>query len=435
MRKKAYLKLWNWNVHSNKNDSMNKGLKLIFAFWNFYQGLGVHPGVPAKEVRYIKAINGLVLIVSGLLWLQLPIIIDLLPETQYILAAFIIWPLFIQIVPLFNHYGRYTAARQIYSFSTVILISFNALQLGADSTNSLFLTVAIVGFFIIFPPHEKKWIYLNAAFAVLAIIAIELFYVSYGRLGNLPDEFINIARWSSISSMVSIVVGITAYHYRVVNNAEEQLEQEFERSEKLLLNILPKSVAEKLKKEEKNISMQIDQASVMFIDLIGFTELSERHHHSRVVSILNEIFSHFDTIVEKYNLEKIKMIGDAYMLAGGLAEPGTAHLRNIGYCALEIIEYIETRPIKDAETLGVRIGIHCGPVVAGVICEKKFAYDIWGDTVNIASRLESYGLPNQIHVSKQYYEETLHAFNYKARKPIEIKGKGTLSTYLLMSMG
>lgn len=413
---------------------MKKGLKLLVAFWNIYQGLGVNAKTPAKEVRYIKAINGLVLIVTGLLWLQLPIIIDLLPETQYILATFILWPILIQSVPLLNHYGKYTAARLIYSISTVLLISFNALQLGADSTNSLFLTVAIVGFFIIFPPHEKKWIFVNAAFAVLAIVAIELFYVSYGRLGNLPDEFINIARWSSISSMVSMVVGITAYHYNIVNNAEEQLEQEFERSEKLLLNILPKSVAEKLKNDEKNISMQIDQASVMFIDLIGFTELSGRHHHSRVVSILNEIFSHFDTIVEKYQLEKIKMIGDAYMLAGGLTEPDNGHLRNMGCCALEIIEYIETGPIEDAKTLGVRIGIHCGPVVAGVICEKKFAYDIWGDTVNIASRMESYGLPNKIHVSEQYFEETQHLFNYTVRKPIEIKGKGFLNTYILSNM-
>ncbi len=407
-------------------------MKALFSFWNFYQNIGINADVPSREIRYVKAINGLVLIVTGLLWLQLPIIIDLLPDTKYILAAFLLWPIFVQLVPVLNHYGKYTAARLIYSFSTVILITANALQLGADSTNSVYLTVAIVGFFIIFPPYEKKWLYINAAFAVIALVGLEYFYHHYDRLGSLPEEFISIARWSSISAMVSMVVGITAYHYSVVNHAEDKLEREFERSERLLLNILPKSVAEQLKEEEKNISTQIDQASVMFIDLIGFTELSGKLHHSRVVNILNELFSHFDTIVEKYNLEKIKMIGDAYMLAGGVPEPRDEHPEDIGKCALEILDYIKSKPIQDARTLGVRIGIHCGPVIAGVICEKKFAYDLWGDTVNTASRMESHGLPDKIHVSSDFFEQTKDKFNYEARKPIAIKGKGLMQTYVMI---
>jgi len=409
-------------------------MKTLLSFWNFYQNIGINSSVPAREIRYVKAINGLVLIVTGLLWLQLPIILDLLPETTYILAAFLLWPLLVQTVPLLNHYGKYTAARLIYSFSTTILITVNALQLGADSTNSLFLTVAIVGFFIIFPPYEKKWLYINASIAALAIVGLELFFVYFERLGALSDDFIMIARWSSISAMVSMVVGITAYHYNVVNHAEEKLEQEFERSEKLLLNILPKSVAEKLKRDEKSISTQIEQASVMFVDLVGFTELSGKLHHSRVVSILNELFSCFDIIVEKNNLEKIKMIGDAYMLAGGVPEPRDGHLKDIGCCALEILDYVNSKPIADAQSLGVRIGIHCGPVIAGVICEKKFAYDIWGDTVNIASRMESSGIPNQIQVSDDFYKYTQEFFIYNSREPVHIKGKGLMTTYLLSSL-
>jgi len=406
-------------------------MNALFSFWHRYQNIGINSGVPDRERRYVKAINGLILIVTGLLWVQLPIIIKLLPESRFILAAFIIWPAFVQLVPLLNHYGHYTKARLLYSFSTVVLITVNALQMGPDSTNNLFLTVAIVGFFIIFPPYERRWLIMNAVFAAVALTGLEIFFYFFDRIGSLPDEFILIARWSSISAMVSMVVGITAYHYKVVNDAEEKLEKEFERSEKLLLNILPKSVAEKLKREEKNISTQIDQASVMFVDLIGFTQLSGRLHHTRVVSILNELFSHFDAIVEKNGLEKIKMIGDAYMLAGGVPEPRREHLMDIGMCAIEILDYIQSKPIEDAQSLGVRIGIHCGPVIAGVICEKKFAYDLWGDTVNIASRMESHGLPNKIQVSSEFYELTKQLFNYEAREPIQIKGKGEMQTYLM----
>lgn len=406
-------------------------MKTLLSFWNRYQNFGISPGVPDREIRYIKAINGLVLIVSGLLWLQLPIIINLLPESRYILASILLWPALAQLVPVLNHYGKYTAARLLYSFSTVVVVSFNALQMGPDSTNNLFLTVAIVGFFIIFPPYEKKWLIINAVFAAIVLGGLEVFFFYFDRLGSLPDEFIIIARWSSISTMVAMVVGITAYHYSVVNNAEEKLELEFKRSEKLLLNILPKAVAEKLKREEKNISTQIDLASVMFVDLIGFTELSGKLHHTRVVSILNELFSQFDQIVEKNGLEKIKMIGDAYMLAGGVPEPRKEHLKDIGFCALEILDYIKSKPIQDAQSLGIRIGIHCGPVIAGVICEKKFAYDLWGDTVNIASRMESHGLPNKIQVSSDFYELTKEIFTYEAREPIDIKGKGMMQTYLL----
>ncbi len=406
-------------------------MKALLSIWNRYKNIGIYSGVPAREIRYVKAINGLVLIVSGLLWLQLPIIFNLLPKTKYILASFLIWPALVQLVPLLNHYGKYTAARLLYGFSTVILISMNALQMGAESTNSVFLIVAIVGFFIIFPPYEAKWLIINSIFAILALAGLEIFYVYFDRIGTLPDEFIKITRWSSISAMVSMVVGITAYHYSVVNNAEEQLEQEFKRSENLLLNILPKAVAEKLKRGEKNISTQIDQASVMFVDLIGFTELSGKLHHSRVVSILNELFSYFDYIVEKNGLEKIKMIGDAYMLAGGVPEPQNGHMRDMGCCALEILDYIQTQTIQDAQSLGVRIGIHSGPVIAGVICEKKFAYDLWGDTVNIASRMESHGLPNKIQVSSDFHQHTREIFNYEVREAIEIKGKGMMQTYLL----
>lgn len=406
-------------------------MQLFLSFWNRYQNIGIHAGVSPQDARHIRAINGMVLIVTGLLWLQLPFVITLLPDTKFILAAFLIWPVIVQLVPFFNHHHRYLAARLVYSVSTIAIILIVALQLGPESTNHLFMVAAIVGFFIIFPPEQKVMLLLMVVVAAVALVGLEWYFMAHGGLIDLPKEFMLIARWSSISAFAMIVVAITAYHYNVVTDAEKKLEFEHKRSENLLLNILPKSIANRLKKQEKTIADQIESASVLFIDLVGFTMLSGRIHHKRLVEILDEIFTEFDRIVARHGLEKIKMIGDAYMVAGGVPEKSLNHHSDIGDCALEILAYMQSNPIADAPNLGLRMGIHSGPVVAGVICKRKFAYDLWGDTVNIASRMESHGLSNHIQVSEDFYHRTNEIFRYQSRGSIEIKGKGTMSTYLL----
>ncbi|GAB6091217.1 adenylate/guanylate cyclase domain-containing protein [Spirochaeta dissipatitropha] len=406
-------------------------MKKFPTYWKWYQNKGVHDGLTSGEVRHIRAVNGMVLIVTGLLWLQLPIIINLLPDTRLILAAFFIWPALNQLVPYCNHRRAYTAARLVYSLSTIIMIAFIAIQLGPETTNHLFMIAAIIGFFIIFPPTQKHLLMIMVVLAGAALIALEWFFNSNNGLLNLPLEFIMIARWSSISAFVMIVIGITAYHYNVVTSTETLLNTEYQRSENLLLNILPESIARRLKNKEKTIADQIDNASVLFIDLVGFTVLSGRIHHKRLVEILDIIFSEFDRIVNRHGLEKIKMIGDAYMVAGGIPEPSAGHHDSIASCALEMMTYMKNRPIAEAPDLGLRMGIHCGPLVAGVICEQKFAYDLWGDTVNIASRMESHSIPNHIQVSAEFYEYTKNNFCYTPRGSIDIKGKGLTETYLL----
>lgn len=346
-------------------------MKEFPAYWKWYQNKGIHDGLPSGEARHIRALNGMVLIVTGLLWLQLPIIISLLPDTSLILAAFFIWPVLNQLVPYCNHRRSYTAARLLYSLSTIFMITFIAIQLGPETTNHLFMIAAIIGFFIIFPPAQKKLLLSMVVLAGASLSALEWYFNYYNGLLNLPVEFIMVARWSSISAFVMIVIGITAYHYNVVTSTESLLNSEYQRSENLLLNILPESVALRLKNMEKTIADQIDNASVLFIDLVGFTVLSGRIHHKRLVEILDEIFSEFDRIVSRYNLEKIKMIGDAYMVADGIPEPTAGHHESIASCALEMMTYIKSRPIAEAPDLGLRMGLHCGPLVAGVICEKN----------------------------------------------------------------
>ncbi|MEX0608815.1 MAG: adenylate/guanylate cyclase domain-containing protein [Balneolaceae bacterium] len=403
----------------------------IARLWQRYQQFGITDALPASEVRYVRALNGMVLIVTGLLWLQLPFVVGLLPETRYILASFFLWPLLWQVIPLLNHRGKYTAARLFFSFSTLILIALNAVQLGPTTENHLFMISVFLGGFIIYPPKDFRLLTLVVVLSASALVGLEWFYSRYAGLIAFPAEFVQITRWSSMSALFLIVLAITIYHYRVVTEAERKLELEHQRSEGLLLNILPASIAEQLKRRETPIADRIEDASVLFADIIGFTELAGRIPHERVVEILNTLFSEFDRISARHGLEKIKMIGDSYMVAGGVPIPIPGHHIEIAACAIEMLEYVRSGPVPEAPELGVRIGIHCGPVVAGVICDMKFAYDIWGDTVNIASRMESHGMPNRIQVSSDFHARTCSNFQYHERAAMQVKGKGVLKTYLI----
>lgn len=406
-------------------------LRMITRFWHRYQQFGISDALPSAEARYVRALNGIVLIVTGLLWLQLPFIIQLLPDTKYILASFLFWPVIWQLIPLLNHHGKYTEARLFYSFSSLILIAFNAVQLGPATENHLFMISVFLSGFIIYPPREVHWLALVVGISAAALVGLEWFYGVYGGLVDFPLEFVEITRWSSMSALFLIVLGITVYHYYVVTEAERKLELEHQRSENLLLNILPDSIAVRLKQKEAPIADRIEDTSILFADLIGFTKLANRIPHERVVEILDTLFTEFDRISSRHGLEKIKTIGDSYMVAGGVPQYKRGHHADIAEFALEMLAYIRSKPIPEAPDLGVRVGIHCGPVVAGVICETKFAYDVWGDTVNTASRMESHGLPNKIQVSAAFHDRTCNNFRYKSRGQLQIKGKGVLKTYLL----
>lgn len=211
----------------------------------------------------------------------------------------------------------------------------------------------------------------------------------------------------------------------------KKLADEQEKSERLLLNILPKPIAERLKRGESTIADSFADVTVMFADLVGFTKLSAHLSPAELVELLNEIFSAFDSLAEQYRLEKIKTIGDAYMVVGGLPTPRPDHAEAIAEMALDIQAKIVQIPTKGGQPLSIRIGINTGPVEAGVIGTKKFTYDLWGDTVNTANRMESHGIPGAIQVTVATYERLQDKYLFAERGMIPIKGKGDMMTYLL----
>lgn len=219
--------------------------------------------------------------------------------------------------------------------------------------------------------------------------------------------------------------------YKTMQDCLAKLEIEQKKSQELLLNILPEAIAERLKKEQGIIADEFAAVSVMFADIVGFTQLSASILPKQFVHLLNDIFSKFDHLAEKHGLEKIKTIGDSYMVVGGLPNPRSDRAEAIAEMALDMQEAIREYRENLGMSLSIRIGIYSGPVVAGIIGKKKFIYDLWGDTVNTASRMESHGLPDKIQISEATYLLIEDQYQFKKRGSISVKGKGEMAAYFL----
>lgn len=211
----------------------------------------------------------------------------------------------------------------------------------------------------------------------------------------------------------------------------DQVKEEQAKAERLLLNILPEPIAERLKQGDNVIVEHFPAVTVLFADIVDFTTLAAGITPTTLIQMLNEIFSAFDRLAEKHGLEKIKTIGDAYMVASGLPLPRADHLEAMAEMALDMRREIARLNIHRAQPLEIRIGFNAGPVVAGVIGTKKFIYDLWGDTVNIASRMESHGVAGEIHVSAETQAQLANLYEFREQGVTFIKSKGQMTTYLL----
>ena len=220
--------------------------------------------------------------------------------------------------------------------------------------------------------------------------------------------------------------------YDQLEQSLNSLREEQEKSERLLLNILPGAIAARLKKGESTIADHFPEVTVLFADITGFTELAAKTSPAEIVRLLNEIFSALDTLAEKNNLEKIKTIGDAYLVVGGLPEPMENHAEAIAEMALGIRDELVRFNRQCGTCFSMRIGINTGPVIAGIIGRNKFIYDLWGDTVNLASRMESHAPPASIQVTGATYDLLRDKYVFEDRGEIEVKGRGSLKTHLLI---
>ena len=255
----------------------------------------------------------------------------------------------------------------------------------------------------------------------------------------LPDSVVNILFTLNITAVTFLIFFLLRFFVNQNELVKEKLKQEQillaaerEKSERLLLNILPESIAKRLKDGEKIIANEHNEAAVLFADIVGFTGISGHLTPDMLVKNLNKIFTHFDNLAEEHGLEKIKTIGDSYMVASGLTELKKDHIKSMADFALSISADIQNFSLDGRQKCDVRIGIHIGPVVAGVIGTKKFSYDIWGDAVNTASRMESSGETGKIQISQKFYEHIKDDYECQYRGQTEIKGKGLMDLYFLL---
>ena len=252
-----------------------------------------------------------------------------------------------------------------------------------------------------------------------------------GLLDPLLDPTTKIPTSVMITFFVLNLAGVSATAFLLLRFFVLEREKERAKSERLLLNVLPAPIAARLRDADGTIADGFDEVTVLFADIVDFTTLSAAAAPEEVVELLNELFSWFDRLAERHELEKIKTIGDAYMVAGGLPVPRADHAEAVAEMALDMMAGLEEVDHRLGAAIQLRIGVDTGPAVAGVIGVRRFIYDLWGDTVNTASRMESHGLPGSIQVTERTYRRLCARYAFEERGVVQVKGKGEMKTWLL----
>jgi class 3 adenylate cyclase len=324
--------------------------------------------------------------------------------------------------------------QQLIMFLLACLISvgvtLHSARLPLDVLEARGFTIMLVYIFFIYSvlrlrfPQAALAGWLGAAFFVGYLFGVDLMGPTAAGRSALILGLANCG-----GMLISYQMDISA---RREFTAMRLLGKERERSERLLLNILPAPIAERLKASEDSIAEHSDGVTVLFADIVGFTPLSASKTPQALVELLNRIFSEFDALADMHGLEKIKTIGDAYMAVAGLPNPWPDHAPRAARMALAMLDVTARVAAETGEKLALRIGLDSGPVVAGVIGRRKFTYDLWGDTVNTASRMESHGVPGAIHCTEATAMLLKGAFRLQARGSMVIKGKGEMNTFLLL---
>ncbi|MEN8168280.1 MAG: adenylate/guanylate cyclase domain-containing protein [Pseudomonadota bacterium] len=369
----------------------------------------------------------LMFILAGLLWGGIYIAFD----EPLAGAVPISYALFSSLsILLFGLTHRY----RLFRFSQLLLILLLPfllqLALGGFVNSSgaiLWSLICPFGALLFGQRHHAPWWFL--AFLGLVIVS-GVIQPDTHPTNNLPPWLVIIFFVANIGTVSAVAFILLHYFVGQETRILGLLRAEQEKSEKLLQNVLPKEIAAILKDKDETIAEHYDSVSILFADIVGFTALSDELSPTEMVDLLNEVFSHFDALVAKYDLEKIRTIGDNYMVISGAPRPRPDHAQALARLALEMCAYIDEYQLN-GRRLGFRIGIGSGPVVGGVIGRQKFHYDVWGDAVNMASRMESHGVPGKIQITRDTYELLKDACICVPRGKVSVKGKGEMETWIL----
>ena len=332
----------------------------------------------------------------------------------------------------FNHRRHHFAATTWLLLGGHLLVVSQVLVEGTGFDVHLFFMLHTMLPFLLYGPRHSKAMFTLSALAGVDMVLVVGLGDRLPHLGPvIAADNLQLLRPILLGGLFATLAACAHYARNATLIAEAALDRAHQRSEELLLNILPPSIATRLKLSGGTIADGFAGVTVLFADIVGFTRISSRLPPERIVEVLNELFCKFDDLVGHLGLEKIKTIGDCYMVAGGLPEPRADHAEAVAEMSLAMLGIVSELATRWGEPLSIRVGIHSGPVVAGVIGKRKFIYDMWGDTVNIASRMESHGIPGAIQLSEASRLLLDGKYRLKRRGTIEVKGKGEMETWLL----
>jgi class 3 adenylate cyclase len=398
--------------------------------WNNIVNIGVDETLDPSDVRYVNLINIIAIYVFFFELGNVSFFFRYLPQIEFLKIFGTFVALLNFGVVLLNYFKFYLAARLFFGLLALLAITVNSLFLGRETLMHIYLLECIVVAFFIYPPSQKMYRKAIIALFTTSFLGLEIWFIRHTAIiQDAPKLF----TYTTISGLVLSIIAISFYTYTMINRAEAELKEEQKKSEDLLLNILPKSIAKRLKDSSDRIADHFEEASILFSDIVNFTDMVKTMSADKIVSMLDEIFTEFDLIADRHGLEKIKTIGDSYMVVGGVPEPRADHCEAIADMALTMQKVMHDKYFPKYKGIKLRIGIHTGSVVAGVIGKKNLSYDFWGESVNMASRMESHCIEDKIQVTQEVYEKLKDHYQFEYRGHIEIKGKDKVATYFLIS--
>jgi adenylate cyclase len=398
-------------------------------------GLGVAEGQSPSEQRRVRTINVVAVVASGLTAFFAVVFLPARPEQvplwAYIglLTAYLAGYL---LTLLLNSRGHHESAAALLLGTGLLNIAAVSWTVGFRTGPAVFVTAVAIGAVLVTDVKSRvlRWLVVALAMLVYALLVVVNPPVAPDVEGTWIEDALIVA---SFAGMVGFVVAVVWYQRRLADRAEKELTEANERSEQLLLNILPRDIAVRLRAGEYPIADKKPEVTVLFADIVGSTTIAEQLSATDLVTTLDGLFSSFDDIVEGHGLEKIKTVGDNYFAVAGLTRDGQDHIRSAADAALSMREELKRHHFPHLGEVHMRFGLHTGPVMAGVIGKRKFSYDLWGDTVNTASRMESTSETDMIQVSQQVYEHLKDKYELRGRGNVTVRGKNEMATFALIS--
>ncbi len=417
---------------ARKPDQIASRFTWLANFGKWVRDLGVEGYAPVarRRLQQVNVLNAF-MIASYVTFAAFYALLDLSALKWLILAVLANLPFFL-VPPFLHRYSEIAAATYLSihaAFALLVLASI------AGSSAGIHYWLLAGGTLILFYGTGRLIIALAVTGLLIGtFLFIELWVPESTRWSPMTPDIANLIKNIAATGGALLVASFVYLALRMAEQAETALESEYARSETLLRSIMPAGIASRLKSNPQAIiADKYDQVTLLFADVVDFTPRASALSPEELVAFLNRIFSSFDALAEKHGLEKIKTIGDAYMVAAGLPEAQPDQMARAAEMALDMLEAVHGLSREMGEEVAVRIGIHTGPAVAGVLGKRKLFYDVWGDTVNTAARMEAYGLPDRIQVTEAVYELLREDFAFDRRgEMIHVKGKGPMQLYFLL---